>query len=91
MTSTLESEIMAQGTWLEITGLWERTSRSMRDARGQNEKHLYGKIRVTENIVLKEGDEIYVFPSRERRRSAGSAAYYLKVKRPKEEDTEEEA
>ena len=82
---------MAKGIWQEITGLWERTSRSMRDARGSPEKHLYGKLRIEEDITLQPGDEIYVFPSRERRRTAGAAAFYLKVKRPKEEDTEEQA
>ena len=82
---------MTRGKWQEVTGLWERTSRTMRDARGSPEKHLYGKIRLEERVVLEPGDEIFVFPSRERTRSKGAAAYYLKVKRPLEEDSNEES
>ena len=34
----------------------------MKDQRtGKAEKMLYGKIRITEDIVLKAGDEVYVF------------------------------
>lgn len=80
---------MTKGTWQEITGLWERTSTTMKDPRtGKSEKMLYGKVRITEDIVLKAGDEVYVFPSRERRRTNGSASHYLKVKRPKDEEQE---
>ncbi|MBK38330.1 MAG: hypothetical protein CMB45_05005 [Euryarchaeota archaeon] len=80
---------LTKGKWQEITGLWERSSTTMKDQRtGKAEKMLYGKIRITEDIVLKAGDEVYVFPSRERRRTNGSASHYLKVKRPKDEELE---
>jgi len=64
-----------------ITGLWRRRKNN------GSEEYFYGKPKLTEDLVIRPGDEIYVFRTSARNARNGDPQMYLKVKRAQAGDT----
>jgi len=67
--------IAKNGKFNVITGLWRRRKNN------GSEEYFYGKPKLSEELVIRPGDEIYVFRTSARNARNGDPQMYLKVKR----------
>lgn len=72
----------------KITGMWRRVSTNRVAKDGKPEHYFYGTNETGEEIILKPGARIYLYPHTNWK--TGQANYFLKYQEPAEE-TEEEA
>ena len=94
MSSSLRGVFMSKDTKQKkqpfnlITGMWKRFSASRVGKDNKPEPYFYGKVKSEEDIVLRKGTKIFLYPHTNWKK--GDANFFLKFQEPSEEEETEE-